>query len=295
MVHTKIAALPNRFSLHTRRGQRIAVWPLREVQPLGFLKRLFRSEPGHLEINATARPTGLVMTEGGPVTSPATADLRPSPFAERIIAPTLPHFEKKELPPKDQRPYKSTDCPYCATAIAPPPRGKRACPHCHETILVRTSHDGTMFLLRTTDLQSWSEWDDGVRRAAFEEGLAGERAALRAAGFLVGEEGWSVEIVGESHYQAAIERIIGGTSHRHYAARLVRDSANPRDSSAVRLDVQGQTVGYVSRDETDDVQPLLQKLDAMGRPAWVRATFTGGGGHYSYGVEIDDLPDEDAI
>ena len=40
------------------------------------------------------------------------------------------------------------------------------------TVMRLSSQDGTMYLLRTTDLTSWSDWDDGVRRAAFERGVA---------------------------------------------------------------------------------------------------------------------------
>lgn len=67
----------------------------------------------------------------------------------------------------------------------------------------------------------------------------------------------------------------------------------------VRVEVQGETLGCISRDEAEDVQPLLQLLDAQGRPAWVKATVVGGwvreDSRGSFGIELDDLPDEDEL
>jgi hypothetical protein len=58
-------------------------------------------------------------------------------------------------------------------------------------------------------------------------------------------------IVGESHYQAALEAICAdrdkeGTD-RVVDAVLVLEDSNPHDDQAVRVDIDGTTVGYLSR------------------------------------------------
>lgn len=74
-----------------------------------------------------------------------------------------------------------------------------------------------------------------------------ERAPSRGA-----ERGsFKVEVVGESNYQAALERICGGRSRdgaeKYVTATLVPEDSNPYDENAVRVDIGGVTVGYLSR------------------------------------------------
>lgn len=58
-------------------------------------------------------------------------------------------------------------------------------------------------------------------------------------------------IVGESHYQDALEAICGGRDDdgvdRVVNASLVLEDSNPHDPQAVRVDIEGKTVGYLSR------------------------------------------------
>jgi hypothetical protein len=73
-----------------------------------------------------------------------------------------------------------------------------------------------------------------------------ERAPSRRA-----ERSFNVEVVGESNYQAALERICGGRSRdgaeKYVTATLVPEDSNPYDENAVRVDIDGVTVGYLSR------------------------------------------------
>jgi hypothetical protein len=60
-----------------------------------------------------------------------------------------------------------------------------------------------------------------------------------------------VEIVGESHYQVALEAICGPRTedgaNRVVEGWLVLEDTNPYDALAVRVDIDGHPVGYLSR------------------------------------------------
>src|SRR3989475_11727740 len=69
---------------------------------------------------------------------------------------------------------------------------------------------------------------------------------------LRGSGAFALPIVGESHYQEALEQICGPRTDegedRRIEAHLVLEDENPHDSMAVRVDINGITVGYLSRD-----------------------------------------------
>lgn len=76
--------------------------------------------------------------------------------------------------------------------------------------------------------------------------------------------GNAVEIVGESHYQAALEQVAGGKTDRATEAQaiayLVREPDNPFDRNAVAVYILGQKVGHLSRDDAEEYAPLLDEL-----------------------------------
>src|SRR5687767_11691305 len=67
--------------------------------------------------------------------------------------------------------------------------------------------------------------------------------------------------VGESHYQDAFERICGPRDedgeNREVVAVLSLDNDNPYDSDAVRVEVNGRTVGYLNRQDAKVYRELL--------------------------------------
>lgn len=117
--------------------------------------------------------------------------------------------------------------------------------------------------------------------------------ALQAAGY------W-VDVVGESHYQPAIDAAAGGRTSSGarvplVTAVLVREPRNPHDRNAVRVDIDGQVAGYISKDEAPAFHTVLGALDRDGRQATCRAWLTGGWdrgqfdrGHF--GVRLDLHP-----
>lgn len=105
------------------------------------------------------------------------------------------------------------------------------------------------------------------------------------------------EIVGESRYQAALDRIAGGKIEEGHelevTAELILDDGNPHDDKAVRVDIDGATVGYLSRRDARSYRRRLQAHKAPRKvilecPAiivggWRRA----GGDEGHYGVRLD--------
>lgn len=112
---------------------------------------------------------------------------------------------------------------------------------------------------------------------------------------------FETEVVGESNYQPALEFVCGGrTPHsaEHYCeAALCLEDQNTFDNQAVRIDINGRTVGYLSRRTAREYR---QRLVEAGHPrldgrckAVVRGGRISKSGELSYfGVWLD-LPNVD--
>lgn len=122
-----------------------------------------------------------------------------------------------------------------------------------------------------------------------------------------GREAWirgngkfSVEVLGESHYQRALEEICDGRTeddaeHR-CEAELILDDGNPHDDQAVRVAIEGKTVGYLSRKRAREYRAELKRAghpdlrarcDAVIRGGWDRGEDDQG----DFGVWLD-LPEK---
>ena len=105
-----------------------------------------------------------------------------------------------------------------------------------------------------------------------------------------------VDVVGESHYQDALEAIAGGRSEEgadfERWAYLIPEPENPYDRNAVAVYIDGQKVGHLGRRDAVDYQALLQQLWTKGsaravcranvRGGWDR----GGGDAGHFGVKL---------
>ena len=123
-----------------------------------------------------------------------------------------------------------------------------------------------------------------------------EPGGSAVVGHLPGPGTYEFDIVGESHYQQALEAICGGrteesASHKTEAVLHLEDS-NPHDNMAVRVDVGGETVGYLSRSDARSYRKQLKQLgherlvckcDAMVVGGWQRSPTDQG----SFGVKLD--------
>jgi hypothetical protein len=118
---------------------------------------------------------------------------------------------------------------------------------------------------------------------------------------LQGPGAFAVEVVGASRRQDALAAIVEqqGRSGRTVTvdARLVLEDSNPHDSNAVRVEIEGELVGYLSR---DNARRYRADLAAAGTPsATVRckARIVGGfetatGERAHFGVRLDLPPME---
>ena len=102
------------------------------------------------------------------------------------------------------------------------------------------------------------------------------------------------QVVGESHYRPALASITGnrtlpGLGIKVMAA-LVCENSNAFDANAVRVEVRGKTVGYLSREDAVDYRRRLRDAGKGETTQWVAARIGGGGAGRHYGVYLD-LPD----
>lgn len=93
--------------------------------------------------------------------------------------------------------------------------------------------------------------------------------------------GRSVNVVGESFYQAALESIAGGktedTCNLERWAILHREPDNPYDTNAVAVYIFGQKVGHLSQSDAERYAPIIDELwRSFGKRAACRASITGG-------------------
>jgi hypothetical protein len=104
------------------------------------------------------------------------------------------------------------------------------------------------------------------------------------------------EVVGESHYQSNLKRICGGYkregSKLRVVAVLVYEDRNQHDDQAIRVDVGGHTVGYLSR---EDARKYRRRIDKTGNEGItiscdgkvVGGRKTGLFRHTNFGVWLD--------
>ena len=86
---------------------------------------------------------------------------------------------------------------------------------------------------------------------------------------------FGLEIVGESHYQKALEMITGGkTLDEHEMeldALLIHDDGNPYDNKAVAVTIGGDIVGYLDRKLARQFRKQMEEAGFPGHPAVCKA------------------------
>lgn len=115
--------------------------------------------------------------------------------------------------------------------------------------------------------------------------------ALRGGG------AFALAVVGESQYQEALDDICGGRTEdghrRETRAVLVLENGNRYDPLAVRVDIDGEPVGYLTRDKARKYRSRLAALGVpavpFSCPAQIRGGFLRDGpdGVGYYGVWLD--------
>lgn len=108
---------------------------------------------------------------------------------------------------------------------------------------------------------------------------------------------YATEVVGESHYQAALAAICGKPSKDGYdvkaVATLVLEDSNPHDDQAVRVDIGRRTVGYLNR---TDARAYRARVGRKGNyPARIRGGWDRGRDDKGmFGVQLDLTAEADA-
>ncbi len=123
-----------------------------------------------------------------------------------------------------------------------------------------------------------------------------EGSSTKSLNIANGPGTYDVDVVGESHYQGALESICGGRSEDNQRleveAFLVPESDNPYDSEAVRIEIQDQTVGHLDRETARSFREKMTEIGLTGAAAKCSAIIVGGWdrgdddrGHF--GVKLD--------
>jgi hypothetical protein len=124
----------------------------------------------------------------------------------------------------------------------------------------------------------------------------GGKASGTAAGSIKGPGNFEFDIVGESNYQKALRAIAGpkGEQSKRYpcVAVLVLEDDNQYDKNAVRVDIDGQTVGYLDRKMAKQYRAELDRQRVGHKNLLAQALIVGGwsrdgGDTGSYGVKLD--------
>jgi len=113
---------------------------------------------------------------------------------------------------------------------------------------------------------------------------------------LTGRGRYGLGVVGASHYQLSLETLCGGRTldgHTKPAlATLTHEDDNPHDRQAVRVEIDGVKVGYLSRQAARSYRRALANAGHAGRVATCAALIVGGWdrgdddrGHF--GVRLD--------
>lgn len=108
---------------------------------------------------------------------------------------------------------------------------------------------------------------------------------------------YDLNIVGESFHQNSLKKLAG--AHGDYSAEtpvnavLIPYSTNPKDKKAVRVEINSQIVGHLSRDDARAFRKRLESQQLGTRPTICNAIIVGGGldrktgKNFHYGVRLD--------
>lgn len=102
-----------------------------------------------------------------------------------------------------------------------------------------------------------------------------------------------LKIVGESHYQEALEELAGGrtedSAEIEVDVSLVPESDNAHDPNAVGVEIDGELVGYLSRASAKKYRAVFGNATTHEWPARIVGGWDrGSGDRGSFGVQLDE-------
>jgi len=91
---------------------------------------------------------------------------------------------------------------------------------------------------------------------------------------------YNVDVIGESHYQRALNNICGGRTRKGHRfktdAYLVPEANNPSDSTAVRIVIKNHAVGYLDRKTARRFHKMMAAAGYRNTTAMCPAIIVGG-------------------
>ncbi len=98
--------------------------------------------------------------------------------------------------------------------------------------------------------------------------------------FIEGDGHYDLEVVGESHYQRHLkvltERYSKKGGDRELIVKLHYENINPHDKKAIRVVIDGGTVGYLSRKDARLFRKRIERLGFEGLVISCNAEIVGG-------------------
>jgi hypothetical protein len=90
-----------------------------------------------------------------------------------------------------------------------------------------------------------------------------------------GRGSYAFDLVGESECQSALENICGGKSQDGHK-KIVVAMLVPEGRKAIRVEINGMTVGYLNKENARQFRQRLKKAGRAGARAYCSAMITGG-------------------
>ena len=98
--------------------------------------------------------------------------------------------------------------------------------------------------------------------------------------FIEGDGRYDLEVVGESHYQRHLKVLSGHCLKKggdsELIAKLHYENTNPHDKKAIRVVINGRTVGYLSRKDARLFRKRIEKVGLEGLIISCNAEILGG-------------------
>lgn len=140
------------------------------------------------------------------------------------------------------------------------------------------SHDGGMGILR----RLFGEGAKRITAQAPQTSRSWTDLVAHFDGHVVHAGSHDLEIVGESNYQEALWRVVGGQSSERVRfdvlAVVATEPDNPYDPNAISVWIDGRKVGYFCREDAQAYQAGLVKLNEENRAhVALNGVVTGGG------------------
>jgi hypothetical protein len=111
---------------------------------------------------------------------------------------------------------------------------------------------------------------------------------------LQGNGTYEFAVLGVSHYRPALEKLcdVDQRDPKTVEAVLVPEDTNARDKNAVRVEIQGRTVGYLPPDLSEAYRKRLAESGYPGARSICKAQLivrmhSSMGGHADYSVRLD--------